>query len=389
MAQTTDWISRIEDAIAALEERPQFGGPHPFPWAEIESRLKTLFDRSDMALSHQERGWVVAQQIWEGLEKSLLPLSILFSPLEHPLYFLMSEQDLKTLMLALFGEKETALPFVDSAHLEGFYLYLALEVLHQIEELHFAEELTPRLGESPENLRDHLKQSRCFAIDVSCTLEGKEIRGHLLIPQNFRDSWKRTFARLPQPPLPEELSKKLPINLSLEAGEVELNLQEWKGAKKGDFIVLDRCSYDPDTKKGRIVVKLGSTPLFRGKFQEGGIKLLEYPFYEEGEKVMEESEELEPLMNENEEEEERAPEKISPPKEAPTISPDNIPITITVEVGRVKMTAYELMQLAPGNLIQLPVTPEQGVDLLVSGKKIGSGELVKVGETLGVRILHI
>lgn len=404
MTETSDWIPRIEAAVVALEEKPQFGGPHCFPWNEIQERLKVLLGSGDLTLSHQERGWVATEEIWEGMEENPLALSILFSPLEHPLYFLMSEQDLKTMMLTLFGEKENAAPLVDSAYLDGFYHFLALEVLHQIEELHFAEQWTPRLGESPEKLRESLSRGHCFVVDVSCSLQGKKVWGHLLIPQNFRDTWKSAFAKLPPPPLSKELSNKLPVNLSLEVGEVELALQEWKNAKKGDFIVLDRCMYDPDSKKGRIVVKLGSAPLFRGKFQEGGIKLLEYPFYDEGEKVMDESEELEPLFDDEEEltseeisSEEVLPEEVSEeasleapaPKEAPTISPDNIPVNLTVEVGRVQMTAQELMQLAPGNLLQLPITPEQGVDLLVSGKKVGSGELVKVGETLGVRILHL
>jgi flagellar motor switch protein FliN/FliY len=47
------------------------------------------------------------------------------------------------------------------------------------------------------------------------------------------------------------------------------------------------------------------------------------------------------------------------------------------------------MNLQPGNLLELNVHPEQGVDLVVNSKKIGHGELLKIGDTLGVRVLEI
>jgi flagellar motor switch protein FliN len=47
------------------------------------------------------------------------------------------------------------------------------------------------------------------------------------------------------------------------------------------------------------------------------------------------------------------------------------------------------MELQPGNMLEVDLHPENGVDLVVNGKRIGKGELLRVGETLGVRILDI
>lgn len=66
---------------------------------------------------------------------------------------------------------------------------------------------------------------------------------------------------------------------------------------------------------------------------------------------------------------------------------EELPITVVVEVGRLKMTIQKLVELTPGNLLELDVHPENGVDLVVNGKCIGKGELLRIGETLGVRIL--
>jgi flagellar motor switch protein FliN/FliY len=53
------------------------------------------------------------------------------------------------------------------------------------------------------------------------------------------------------------------------------------------------------------------------------------------------------------------------------------------------MTVDHLMKLSPGNFLELPIHPEQGVNLTVNGQKIGRGELVYLGEQLGIRILEL
>ncbi|NGX55056.1 MAG: Flagellar motor switch protein FliN [Chlamydiae bacterium] len=385
MAESYDWIKRIDASIATLEEKPQFGAPLPFPWEKIQEGLRTLFEKSDLALTHKERGWTKADQLWEGFGEKLLTLSVVFAPLSSPIYWVMGEEDLKTLLTALVGGEEMAAPFCDSDHVEGFHHYLALEVLEKVDHLKFAEDLSPALGECPKDFREKLGDSYCFAVDVSLTLGGRGVWGHLIIPSAFREEWKSYFASKPKPPLSEEAQKKLIVDVALEAGSSELSWEEWKGAKVGDFVILDSCFIDPDTKKGRVVLTLGGEPLFRGKFEEDGIKLLEYPFYEEVKESMDEEFESEASYNSIDEKEEAG----EPQGKTPTISPEKIPVSLTVEVGRVRMTAEELMQLAPGNLVQLPVSPDQGVDLVVNGKKLGKGELVKVGEVLGVRILQL
>ena len=53
------------------------------------------------------------------------------------------------------------------------------------------------------------------------------------------------------------------------------------------------------------------------------------------------------------------------------------------------MSMQKLMEIEPGNTLELDVHPENGVDLVVNGRRIGKGELLRIGESLGVRILDI
>src|SRR3990167_9423335 len=77
------------------------------------------------------------------------------------------------------------------------------------------------------------------------------------------------------------------------------------------------------------------------------------------------------------------------PQEMEPVSIKELPLDITVEIGRIRITLDQLMQLTPGNQLELPIHPDQGVNLTVGGNKIGRAELVYLGEQLGIRILEI
>ena len=70
-------------------------------------------------------------------------------------------------------------------------------------------------------------------------------------------------------------------------------------------------------------------------------------------------------------------------------TPGEIPLSVVVEVGRLKMSMQTLMDLKPGNLVELDVLPESGIDLVVNGSRVAKGELLQVGDNLGIRILEL
>lgn len=78
-----------------------------------------------------------------------------------------------------------------------------------------------------------------------------------------------------------------------------------------------------------------------------------------------------------------------PPEELEPITPDAIPLQIKVEIGRIQMPIHQLLQLEPGNMLTLSTLPEKEVNLTVNQKMIGRGELIQIGENLGVRILKL
>jgi flagellar motor switch protein FliN/FliY len=60
-----------------------------------------------------------------------------------------------------------------------------------------------------------------------------------------------------------------------------------------------------------------------------------------------------------------------------------VPVKVSVEVGRAKMTLAELVKLSPGSVVELDRDAHQPVDILVGGK------LVARGEKSGVRVTSV
>lgn len=67
----------------------------------------------------------------------------------------------------------------------------------------------------------------------------------------------------------------------------------------------------------------------------------------------------------------------------------DVPLQITVELGKTRKTIKEILDFGPGSIIQLDKLAGEPVDLLVNGKMIAKGEVVVIDENYGVRITAI
>ncbi|ASW43131.1 flagellar motor switch phosphatase FliY [Clostridium isatidis] len=67
----------------------------------------------------------------------------------------------------------------------------------------------------------------------------------------------------------------------------------------------------------------------------------------------------------------------------------DVPLNISVVLGRTQKSIKEILDLSTGSLIELDKLAEEPVEILVNGKKIAFGEVVVVDENFGVRITSI
>ncbi len=67
----------------------------------------------------------------------------------------------------------------------------------------------------------------------------------------------------------------------------------------------------------------------------------------------------------------------------------DIPVTLTVELGRTKIAIRSLLQLAQGSVVELDGLAGEPMDVLVNGCLIAQGEVVVVNEKFGIRLTDI
>ncbi len=67
----------------------------------------------------------------------------------------------------------------------------------------------------------------------------------------------------------------------------------------------------------------------------------------------------------------------------------DVPLEVTVELGRTKKSIAEILDFAPGTIIELDKLAGEPIDVLVNGKFVAKGEVVVIEESFGVRVTEI
>jgi flagellar motor switch protein FliN/FliY len=67
----------------------------------------------------------------------------------------------------------------------------------------------------------------------------------------------------------------------------------------------------------------------------------------------------------------------------------DIPLEISVELGRVKMMVRDVVELSTGSIVEIEKAAGEPVDVLVNGRLVAHGEVVVIEDNFGVRITEI
>lgn len=67
----------------------------------------------------------------------------------------------------------------------------------------------------------------------------------------------------------------------------------------------------------------------------------------------------------------------------------DVPVEVTIEVGRASLSFSKLVNLQRGEVVQLDRQAHEPADILVNGKVVARGEIVTLDKNYGVRITHV
>jgi type III secretion system YscQ/HrcQ family protein len=77
------------------------------------------------------------------------------------------------------------------------------------------------------------------------------------------------------------------------------------------------------------------------------------------------------------------------PEPGDRIPPADVPVTLTVELGRINLSLRQVADLKPGDVLELGRRPSEPVELTSGGRLVARGELVQIDTELGVRVTNV
>jgi flagellar motor switch protein FliN/FliY len=67
----------------------------------------------------------------------------------------------------------------------------------------------------------------------------------------------------------------------------------------------------------------------------------------------------------------------------------DVPLEVTVEIGRARIAIRDLLQLGAGSVVELAKLAGEPLDVLINGRPIARGEAVMVNDKFGVRLTDV
>jgi type III secretion protein Q len=187
---------------------------------------------------------------------------------------------------------------------------------------------------------------------------------HLAADAAARPALRRLIAAAPPLPAP---CAALPVPLAVRIGAVRLTLAELRGVEPGDVVFPDVAC-----RAGEALVVYGEGWSHLAKHDRGAVTV---------------SGPRRPLALQDGGWWMADPDSdaAAPPAEGL----GELPVTLVFELGRSELPLAAVQGLAAGAVIPLGRDPGEAVDIVANGRRIGRGEIVRVEDELGVRVVRL
>jgi type III secretion system YscQ/HrcQ family protein len=417
-------LKSISPTLYALDRKPLIPPEYSFPLERMEELLSKYLGK-EVSLKGEEKEWVTSDQITKKKkENDLRELSCSVFGISTPLSLLFSNDSLSVVLAELLQSDLTHIKMQPALFLKAFESFFFAQVVACVKEAVTFEKMEIQLKEPKESI----PYEGCFLYRYTMHI-GKATSSFLIsLPAPFLDK----LHDLPQSKefQPSQWLINLPFfPISVEAARVHIPLSQLQKIQPGDVIFVDFPFFIPGSERARVILTYRGIPLFRAKVKNGVIKLLEMSHNQQAfqpisqtplsilaktikEPAMDplnkklpstqkntpaEAKKTLPLESQDDSqldfsEDEQTQELetyTDTGKEKPThpVSFNDLPLLVIVQLKELSMTLEQLQSLQPGNLLDLDIHPEKAiVQLTIQGHTIGEGDLILIGDKVGVRI---
>lgn len=398
MTTSSTWLKKAVPEIFDTLSLSERGTIPSFPLEQVVDTLKTSLGLDDLSITIEKMDFIDGDLFFEGLGRKTLSTPLTLAPLKGLFYLIMGVNDIQTLISCMEkGEEDSTKILVENESIvKGVYTYFITEVIDSIMQKKVYKNLSLKIGEGA------IKEFSAYGIDLSIHIKGNYLPARILIPNAIYKEIHAYFTFIP--PTLENLENIPNINvpITIRTGSIDLNKKELSSLELGDYLILHNSFYKPSEKKGSFQMLIGDQPVFQTKMQKDGIKVLDYLYFY-NEENMDENQEDSPLGENYDNEdyiEDELEDGIEEGFEDPSILEENnllspekttlsgVSLTMNMEIARFSLSLEELKKITPGYKLPIKINPRH-VNLVISGKSVGTGEIIEIGDTIGVKVTEL
>ena len=394
-------LKSISPLLFSLDQKPLFPDAYQFPLETLGTLLSKKFAKT-ITITLDSNDWSTRDEVLQvQKEQHLTSLGCSLFGIDTPCSLLFPQESIPLILSELLETDPSSLQLQSTSLLDTFKAFFFAQVISSIKEATSFDTMEIRVVEQEAPL----EAEGYFVRHYTFQIEKTTISFLLVFPNKYIEA----LASLPQSKeiAPQKWLANLPLfPICIEAARSHVPYKTLKALKQGDVLLVDFPFFIPGSERARVILTYRGHPLFRAKVKNGVIKLLEMTHNQQAfqpispkESLMNPSQEQkkttateeQPLeMGEDtfpdiqEEEEVKTPSQEQP---SPSIPLNDLPLLVVVQLQELSMTFDQLKALQPGNLLDLDIHPEAAtVQLSVEGHIIGEGDLIRIGEKIGVRI---
>lgn len=389
-------LRKYAPEVLLIDKKPLFGEKFSFPWESFNAALKKVFFENIRVLP-KDIDYIEKGKLESGISSPAVKIFFSVSGIEGNCALLLSKNDIKTVMQKMLSVSYDMIEREDKTFYEQFYLFFLAQCISCIESVPELAALGIRIEEGS------LDEELYYTQEVALSLGEIQSFARFVIPKSFIDSYRSVRHVEMDAPAFAEIS----LALDVEAGRLQMKLEEIQQLQVGEIVLLDTVFYAADGSKSTVFLTYKGKPVFRAKYADGSFTIVKMPlihetFLPQGEMRVESIDDLkdeefkemeEPFLPEEEEkepsEEEIKKTAISSGLVQESLDIASIPLTISVLLGKVQMSVKEISSLEPGNMIDLGFEVEDQVMLVANGICFARGTLVMIGDHVGVQLKEI
>lgn len=387
------WLPRLTRTCLEHSLVPLTGGLPPCPWESLRKELRELLQLPSLEITSEAPNWIESPPLFEETHH----WNFSCEPLQGTVTLVIHSAVLMQLFATSCGQPTEAL-MADASMGEGFSLFVLLSLLQKFSSLSYPPGTQLSLVSKAEG-------HPLLEIEILLSTDTQRWPCTLYVSDLFLNSLQSHFAPQPLEKLNPSLAAQIDVTCDFTVGETLLPLASFRELALGDFLCIDQFTLDPATGDGSVTLRIGTQAVWGCVLSEGQLTA-QNPFpahLEDGSMSIPTDDdsdvlnELDQMNSFDEEDLEAAQEAPGAPKKTRTkkkatfgnTALEKAEVRLVISLGRISMSLRDLLSLQEGNLLDLPITLQGPVDLLVGEQRVGRGELIQIDETLGVRITEI